>query len=1256
MAIRQKSRRDCRNRSGNLARRRPQLEALETRSLLASFTTLEDTPLTIDIPTGQSAVIAVPPTLGGVQRTDAGDLIYRPAENAHGSDSFVYRVGDGEQATRETVSITVTPVNDPPRLHHPNLLYEVTQGVPYNSPPQGVLAHVTSLDFETLRASLVEGPTHGTLTLNADGSFVYQAPANYLGLDHFTYRASEGSAATDSVTGRVTLVVRPRDELPQAYHDQYSTPQDTILRVEAPGVLANDGHRLPVSLVSGPARGTVTLNANGSFVYTPPAGFNGVDTFVYRINDPAASSYPFNQGAVTPDDASALDLIRPRTEAKVTIRVGTIIDHPNAVDDRYALRQGAELNVAAPGVLANDVPRSNTSRLSAALVRGPEHGTLTLNADGSFSYKPNADFVGIDVFLYRTDDTAANTPPPDSPFANISVARVSLYVTADSPPLAAADNYAVQQNTPLSVAAPGVLGNDIGSGRPLAATLLTQPEHGTVVLNADGSFTYTPRADFYGVDTFRYQARDAAATTAAGNGSALGSVATVSLYVRPAKLPLIVNDDHFVAKQNTVLEVAAPGVLGNDYVLDIRPPYPPSMAITHVATHVFIAPPVLSATLLTGPTHGTVTLNTDGSFRYTPSANYVGPDSFTYRARWENGQDDPVFTGVGTVTISVHPTDRPPVTHDDYYVGLQDAPLEIAAPGVLGNDERPASAAFLPVVVTPPSRGTLTLNPNGSFRYVPHDGFSGQDFFSYRLQQAATTATGALQSNTANVRLTIRPNNPVVRAEDDHYATPAGTQLKIESPGVLRNDVAIPLFSPEIGGAIRLYAPFPITLTHALAPIRLTASLVRGPSYGTLTLNADGSFIYTPRADFSGVDTFTYKASAATIIDGSHLILAPFELGSNHGQPPQILPHDIATVTINVIPPGQGAVVARDNEYRLRRDTTLTIAPPGVLGNDFLLTLDPTTASGNAPQGNLTAELVAGPEHGTLTLQSGGGFTYAPAAGFTGLDHFKYRAVSGQHSDEATVYLRVVPPRPAPRFVIGPHQQVTDDAGARAIAGWTRPEAGDPAAGTQPTFAFDVSSDNASLFAAPPAIDANGRLTFTPAPNASGAATVTVVLRDSALDETGEVSGESAPQTFTITITKPNPRHNTERPLDVSRDAKISPIDAVLVINYLNARAARAESQTVATAVTSTDFLDTNKDNFISAIDAVLVINYLNSNPPTATGTAPEEAGGVIVYNMTYVEPQVIFVGEGESDPLAEALLLIADDAAEEAARKRRKI
>jgi len=1221
--------------------RKSQVETLEMRSLLASFTTLEDTPLVIDVPTGQQAVVVTPPKAGNVERNNAGDLIYRPLANYHGSDSFAYRIGNDTTA-RETASITITPVNDPPQIHYPNLTWEVQQGVAYSSPAPGVLAYVTSVDGEPLRASLVEGPAHGMLTLNADGSFIYQSAADFFGADHFVFRASEGTAATDSATGRMTLAVKPNNELPRANPDWYSTPQDTALRVEAPGVLANDNTRLSVSVARQPAHGTVSLNADGSFVYTPAAGYNGVDTFVYRLNDPAAAGYSWNQTTPTAADTPALGIVRPPLEATVTIRVGTIVERPHAVNDSYAVQQGTELNVPAPGVLANDQGRSNTSRLTAALVRGPEHGTLTLNADGSFVYKPNAGFNGIDVFRYRALDSATNVPEPANPDFHISVATVSLYVTADSPPIAQPDNYAAEQNKPLTVAAPGVLGNDIGSGKPLAATLLTQPEHGTLVFKADGSFIYMPAKDFYGVDTFRYQARDANATTPATNsGFAPSGIATVSIYVRPAKLPLIVNDDYYVAKQNTVLEVAAPGVLGNDYILDVRPPQP----FTGVITGVYIPPPTLSATLLTGPTHGTLTLNQDGSFKYTPNADFVGKDTFTYRARWENGQDDPVFTGVGTATISVHPASRLPVAHDDSYVGLQDTPLEVAAPGVLGNDERPAGVTVAPVVATPPSRGTLTLNPNGSFKYVPNEGFSGHDYFTYRLQQPTTTASSALESNTAGVWLYIRPNNPIVRAEDDHYSTPAGTPLKVEAPGVLKNDVAIPILLPVAGGLTNIFYPNPV----GPLPTKLMASLVRGPQFGTLSLNADGSFVYTPQGDFAGIDTFTYKASASPLTGGGVLVLADSALGGESGQPPEILPHDIATVTINVVPPNQGAVVARDNEYKLRQDTTLTVAPPGVLGNDFSLSLDPAASSNSASPLPLTAELVKGPEHGTLTLRPDGGFTYAPAAGFVGIDRFTYKAVSGTHSDEAVVALFVYRLRPPPRFVVGPHQNVTDESGAQAIPGWTTPQPGDPANAAESRFVFNVTSDNAGLFKTPPAIDASGRLTYTPAPNASGTARVTVVLRDEGVPA---AEGESAsePQTFTITVAKPNLRYNTERPLDVSGDDAVSPIDAVLVINYLNAFPGR---ELPASAVASSDFLDTNRDNAISAIDAVLVINYLNALRPGATASA--ETGGTIVYNMTYVEPQIIMLGEGEADPLAEALLLIAGDAAEEAARKRRR-
>ena len=165
----------------------------------------------------------------------------------------------------------------------------------------------------------------------------------------------------------------------------------------------------------------------------------------------------------------------------------------------------------APGVLGNDSdPDGNP--LSAVLVSGPSHGTLTLNANGSFSYGPAGNFNGGDSFIYRASDGSLDSNP----------ATVAITITAaNDGPTAAEDAYNTAEDTVLTVAAPGVLGNDTDpDGDPLTAALVTGPSHGSLTLNGNGSFIYTPAADFAGSDSFSYRASD---------GTLTSNLATVTL-------------------------------------------------------------------------------------------------------------------------------------------------------------------------------------------------------------------------------------------------------------------------------------------------------------------------------------------------------------------------------------------------------------------------------------------------------------------------------------------------------------------------------------------------------------------------------------------------------------------------------------------------------------------------------------------------------------------------------------------------------
>src|SRR5206468_3605067 len=149
--------------------------------------------------------------------------------------------------------------------------------------------------------------------------------------------------------------------------------EDTTLTVSAPGVLANDsdveGDTLSAVLVSSPTHGTLTLNANGSFSYTPATNYNGSDSFTYKANDGQADS---------------------ATNATVSITVTPVNDPPGTsggivADDSYSTPEDMTLTVNAPAVLANDTDVDDDP-LSAILVDGPAHGTLNVHSGGSFTY------------------------------------------------------------------------------------------------------------------------------------------------------------------------------------------------------------------------------------------------------------------------------------------------------------------------------------------------------------------------------------------------------------------------------------------------------------------------------------------------------------------------------------------------------------------------------------------------------------------------------------------------------------------------------------------------------------------------------------------------------------------------------------------------------------------------------------------------------------------------------------------------------
>jgi VCBS repeat-containing protein len=480
--------------------------SVSAKGVLGNDTDSNNLPLSAGLASGTSH--------GSVNLNGDGSFTYTPNAGYVGSDSFTYTASDGQQTSNlATVTLTVT---DSGTITTSPDSYSVLHDHTLTVPATGVLGNDSDSDGDTLTAA-AGSPSHGSLSFNSDGSFIYTPTAGYVGTDSFTYTASDG--ASTSLPTNVTIDVT--DQAPVAGDRSYGVPKDGTLNVPATSGLLNgatdaDGDYLTASLLSGPSSGSLSVNPDGSFTYTPNSGFTGTDSFTYQVNDGALNS---NTATVT-----------------LTVHSGDTAPVANA-DSCGAERNNDFSTDRGNGVLANDTDADGDT-LTAELVSSPAHGSLSFNGDGSFDYTPNNNFFGTDTFTYKASDGVLTSDP----------ATVTLTVNA-SPPTAADHTFAVQENNMLSVPSGALL---LGAGNPdhmtpLTAQDLSQPSHGALAVNADGSFTYTPNNGFTGTDSFTYDVSD---------GSLTSDPATVTILVNATNSPPTAGDLSYTVDENQTLTVS----------------------------------------------------------------------------------------------------------------------------------------------------------------------------------------------------------------------------------------------------------------------------------------------------------------------------------------------------------------------------------------------------------------------------------------------------------------------------------------------------------------------------------------------------------------------------------------------------------------------------------------------------------------------------------------------------------------------------
>ncbi|RLV49889.1 tandem-95 repeat protein [Nocardioides mangrovicus] len=718
-------------------------------------------------------------------------------------------------------------------------------------------------------------PAHGGLTVAADGSWVYTPDHGFSGDDAFGYTVTDPAGQTASATVRIVVA-------PVAAADAVATGADLARTVTAAdGVLANDtGSGLTVVASTAPGHGTATVGTAGGFTYTPAVGYSGSDSFDYTARDSAGRS--------------------------VTATVSVVVT-PRAVADSAATRAGHALEVDPAGVLGND----HGTSLVVTAATTPGHGTLTWTAAGGYHYEPAAGFSGDDSFRYTLTDAAGRTDQ----------ATVSITVT----PVATDDAGTTSAGTVLVVpSSAGVLANDAGSG--LRAAVSSAPSHGTLVLDADGGYRYEPSPGWSGPDSFIYTATDSAGRTA---------TAAVGLQVVPRAV-----DDVELLVAGGLLDVAAPGVLGND--VGTSP---------HVSGH-------------TAPTHGVLGIAADGSFTYRPAAGFSGDDSFGYTLTDAAGQ-------AATATVSVVVAPR---SFDDTAQATAGTDLVVlTSAGVLVND---LGTGLVVTASSAPAHGTASVDPTGSFVYRPASGFSGEDHLDYTVRDAAG------RTATAGIDVVVVPH-----AADDAYLTPCGTPLTVTAAdGLLRNDA---------GSA-------------------LTVVGIDLPGHGAVSVRADGSLAYSADPGFAGADGFGYRvrdargrSAAASVRVGVGPCAVPDRSTTPAGRPITLdtLANDrgssLHLVSVTQPPAGTGTLVVDGDLVRFT-------PAPGFSGTvTFSYTVVDADGQTSTAQSSVTvmATRAAGTGTGTTTGTTTGGWTSVVHHGAT---------VTSSSTSSSTVHPAAAAPAASP--------------------------------------------------------------------------------------------------------------------------------------------------------------------------------------------------------------------------------------------------
>ncbi len=820
-------------------------------------TVVEDTPTIIkvlgnDTFEGGDQVVSLDtnngPANGTVSVNPDGSVTYTPNDNYHGTDSFTYIVTSGGVSESTTVNVDVTPVNDAPVAKDDIATTQEDTAVTIDALPNDTDADGDKLSIESASVPKEQGTVEVV-----DGKLVFTPAENFNGDAEITYTVTDGQLTDEA---KVTITVNPVNDAPTIKVDavesitEDAVNTDTVVATLTVRDTDTPEDQLTVSLEN---------NSNGYFVLV------GNEVKLTQVGVDAVNNDELNLKDLT-ISASVSDGVNPTANDSDSLVVNRVNDAPtveNAIADQVLSEDFATYTIDL-----NEVFKDTDSSLEFS-VSGNNSIQISI-VNGVATINPTADWNGSEILTFTATDPSGESV---SQTVNFTVAPV-VDIEADSTN--------VVEDTPTII---NVLGNDTFEGKDKVVSLDAEngPKNGTVIVNTDGTVTYTPNDNYVGKDTFTY------IVTSGG----VSESTTVEVNVTPVNDAPVAKDDIATTQEDTAVTIdvlpndtdvdgdklsiqsaSVPEAQGKVEIVDGKLVFTPAenfngdaeitytvtdgaltdQATVKVTVNAVNDTPVVESNIADQAlaedfTPYTIDLNTafsdvdnvDGELTFSVSGNsniqvaiVNGIATITPTADW-NGSETLTFTATDpsgesisqTVNFTVAPVAD--IVADSVTV-VEDTATIIK---VLGNDTFEGDDKVVSLDTNNgPANGTVSINPDGSVTYTPNDNYHGTDSFTYIV-----TSGGVSESTTVNVDVT--PVNDAPVAKDDIATTQEDTAVTID---------ALPNDTDADGDKL--------SIESASVP----------KEQGTVEV-VDGKLVFTPAENFNGDAEITYTVTDGQLTD-----------------------------------------------------------------------------------------------------------------------------------------------------------------------------------------------------------------------------------------------------------------------------------------------------------------------------------------------------------------------------------------------------